>query len=87
MPTFARMPKERPSSEFFIEPVVKQMKGLRAHHCPIIIGPARDHRVKEPNEIRLLGGLIMADHLRELSPVAFDHLLAWLDEGFEATSP
>ena len=85
--TFARMPKECPSSELLIEPVVKQMKGLRAYHRPIIIGPARDHRVKEPNEVRLLGGLISADHLRELGPVAFNRFRAWLDERFEAASP
>ena len=72
--TFARMPKECPSSELLIESVVKQMKGLRAYHRPIIIRPARDHRVEEPNEIRLLGSLISADHLRELGPVAFNRL-------------
>jgi hypothetical protein len=81
------MPKERPSSEFLIESVVKQMESLRAHHCPIIIGPARDHQVKESNEIRLLSGLIAADQLRELGPVAFDRLWAWLNERFEAASP
>src|SRR5688572_15699275 len=48
--TFARMPKECPSSEFLIESVVKQMKGLRAYYRPIVICPARDHRVEYPNE-------------------------------------
>ena len=85
--TFTRVPKERPSSEFLIEPVVKQVKRLRAHYRPIIIGPARDHRVQEPDEVRLLGRLISADHLRELGPVPFDRLSAWLNERFEAASP
>jgi hypothetical protein len=74
--TLTRMPKECPSSELLIESVVEQMKSLRAHYRPIVIGPARDHWVEYPHEICLLGCLRMADDLREPCPVAFDGLLA-----------
>ncbi len=57
-PTFAWMPEKRPSSEFLIESVVEQMEGLRTDHRPIIIGPAGDHRVEYPNQVRLLGRLV-----------------------------
>jgi hypothetical protein len=86
-PTLARMPEKRPSSELLIESMVEQLEGRRAHYRPIVIGPASDHRVEHPNQVRLLGCLVLADQLREPRPVAFDCRFAWRDEGFEAASP
>jgi hypothetical protein len=86
-PSFAWVPEKRPSSELLIEPVVEQMEGLRTDHRPIVIGPASDDGVEHPNQVRLLGRLVLADRLRQRRPVAFHRLFAWLDECFEAVSP
>jgi hypothetical protein len=75
-PACAGMPEKRPSSAFLIESVVEPMEGLRTDPRPRGICPAGDNRVEDPNQIRLLGRLVLADPLRERCPVAFDRRLA-----------
>src|SRR5262245_37463258 len=85
-PTFAWVPEKRPSSELLIQSVVEQMERLCADHRTIVIGPASDDRVKDADQVRLLGRLMLTDQRRQRRPVAFHRLLTWSDERFEATS-
>ena len=75
-PTFAKVPEKRLSSELLIQLVVEPVEGRRTDHRAMVICPAGDNRVEDPNQIRLLGRLVLADPLRERCPVAFDRRLA-----------
>jgi hypothetical protein len=86
-PTCARVPEERPSSALLIQLVVEPMEGRRTDHRAIVMCPTSDDRVKYPDQVRLLGRLVLTDDLRQLRPVAFHRLFAWPDERCEATSP
>src|SRR4029453_6449753 len=86
-PTLGRVPEKPPSSALLLESVVEPMEGLRADDRPIVIGPPSDDGVPHPNQVRLLGRLILADPRRPPRPVAFHPFWTWLEEGFEATSP
>lgn len=65
-PTFAGMPEKRPSSELLIQLAVEPMEGRRTDHRAIVIGPARDDRVEYPDQVRLLGRLVLSDDLSQL---------------------
>src|SRR5262252_8304963 len=62
------------------------MERPRTDHCTIVIGPASDDRVKDADQVRLFGRLMLTDQRRQRRPVAFHRLLTWSDERFEATS-
>jgi hypothetical protein len=67
----AGVPEQRPSSELLIQAVVEQMKGPYTDHCTVVIGPASDEQVKEADQVRLLGRLMLTDQRRGLRKLGF----------------
>ena len=66
--------------------MVEPLEDVLAHHRPIIITPARNHRIQSTNHSLLGGGLILANHLSKPPIVRFDGLRTRFDERFEALS-
>jgi hypothetical protein len=86
-PTLAGVPAKRPSSALLIQAVVEPMQGLRTAHRTRGIGPARNDRGEQADQVRWLSRLVRTDQRRPRCPVAFHRLLPWRDERFAAPSP
>ena len=74
----------RPSCEFYVQLVVQALEDGLADHGAVVIAPACNHWVQQPDQIGLPGGFVMRGDRRELGVMTLDGVLPRSDERFEA---
>jgi hypothetical protein len=80
----ARVSVTRPWREFQVQPVVQALEDALADRRAVVMAPACNHRVAQPDQVCLPGRFVLSDDRPQLGIVALDGRLTRFDERFEA---